>query len=320
MEADGMALWHAAASGNLEEVDRLTKGGVDSNVRNAEQNDSTPLHVASSRGHLEVVRYLVEDAEADKDSQDADDETPIMWALIEDKHAVVEYLLSSGADVSKVDSNGMTALHRAIMETANNRILTALISAGADVNARDADRSMTPLHRAVEEVELDLVHMLLQSSADVTVRDDTGSTPLHLAVHAKDDRIVELLVEAVARDRACSDLNMRDQNGWVPLHHAARICSLSTVRLLVEAGADYSARTPSLSGDNTEGGGDAGGRTAEDIAEEEGRLEIAQFLRETRAFRLLPVAMGWHPRLGADSPLILLDPGLLRVIATFPIT
>jgi len=317
MEADGMALWHAAASGNLEEVDRLTKGGVDSNVRNAE-DDSTPLHVASSRGHLDVVRCLVEDAEADKDLQDADDETPIMWALIEDKHEVVEYLLSSGADVSKVDINGMTALHRAIMET-NIRISRALISAGADVNARDA-RSMTPLHRAVEEVEPDLVHMLLQSSADVTVRDGNGSTPLHLAVHAKDDRIVELLVEAVARDRACSDLNMRDQNGWVPLHHAARICSLSTVRLLVEAGADYSARTPSLSGDNTEGGGDAGGRTAEDIAEEEGRLEIAQFLRETRAFRLLPVAMGWHPRLGADSPLILLDPGLLRVIATFPIT
>ena len=73
-------------------------------------------------------------------------------------------------------------------------------------------------------------------------------------------------------------------------------------------------------GTTRRGGGDAGGRTADDIAEEEGRLEIAQFLRETRAFRLLPVAMGWHPRLGADSPLILLDPGLLRVIATFPIT
>ena len=53
MEADGMALYHAAASGNLKEVDRLTKGGVDSNVRNAE-DDSTPLHVASSRGHLDV--------------------------------------------------------------------------------------------------------------------------------------------------------------------------------------------------------------------------------------------------------------------------
>jgi ankyrin repeat protein len=59
-------------------------------------------------------------------------------------------------------------------------IVRLLIEQGADVKARDESQS-TPLHLASSSGILGSVRLLLEHGADVAARDGCGRTPLHLA-------------------------------------------------------------------------------------------------------------------------------------------
>lgn len=48
---------NAAASGDLETINRLQIKGLD--INKGDYDNRTPLHLAVSAGHLEVIKYLV---------------------------------------------------------------------------------------------------------------------------------------------------------------------------------------------------------------------------------------------------------------------
>ena len=60
-----------------------------------------------------------------------------------------------------------------------------------------------------------IAQVLLEHGADVTSRDDTHSTPLHLAASNPDLEIVRLLIKHGA------DVNARNRNNFTPLHLAS---------------------------------------------------------------------------------------------------
>jgi ankyrin repeat protein len=62
-------------------------------------NDWTPLHVASARGYLGVVRVLIAHGANINDETSIDDHwTPLMEATREGHKEIVEFLLANGAD------------------------------------------------------------------------------------------------------------------------------------------------------------------------------------------------------------------------------
>lgn len=67
------------------------------------------------------------------------------------------------------------------------------------------------------------VQVLLEYGADVTARDDTRSTPLHLALSTGAPEIAQLLIEHGA------DVNALDRNRQTPLHLSSLV-SVSTLR------------------------------------------------------------------------------------------
>ncbi len=93
---------------------------------------------------------------------------------------------------------------------AQENIITFLIKAGANPNAINKC-SASPLHRAVRTRSTDAVLALLAGGADARIKNDNGSTPLHLAVQntgrggsgtpackAHQISIIELLLKAGA--------------------------------------------------------------------------------------------------------------------------
>ena len=71
---------------------------------------TTPLHLAAARGHLEVVRMLVE-AGAKKDQQTKDDgSTALHFASARGHLHVVRFLVESGADDGITTCSGASAL------------------------------------------------------------------------------------------------------------------------------------------------------------------------------------------------------------------
>lgn len=67
---------------------------------------------------------------------------------------------------------------------------------GNVVNAKDDKTGYTPLHFAAEGCYVDLVSLLLEKGADSNIINNSGASPLHIAVRIKDNyKIVTLLLD-----------------------------------------------------------------------------------------------------------------------------
>eukprot|EP00842_Homolaphlyctis_polyrhiza_P000719 jgi/Hompol1/1648/HPOL_000822-RA len=74
----------------------------------------TPLHVAVSRHHLDVVDVLVRDPRSNVNCQDASGLTPLMNAAAQGSLSLLEYLMDNGSDPSIVNGTNDTAFDIAV--------------------------------------------------------------------------------------------------------------------------------------------------------------------------------------------------------------
>ena len=125
----------------------------------------TPLHLASARGHAEVVALL----------------------------------LRNGASVfSATHSRGETALHLAAKKGSLNTI-KLLLNNSADVNAIDLETRQTPLHAAAAFGHLNLVKLLMDYDVDINAAlPQTQETPLHLAVLGGHLQVVKYMLGGIS--------------------------------------------------------------------------------------------------------------------------
>jgi len=100
----------ASIDGNLP----LVKTLVQSNKAKIDHIGWTPLHYASSRGHLEVVQYLLANG-AIVDSMSPGNTTPLMMAVQSGNEQLVKLLLDKGADIKVRNGNGLTAIDIAVI-------------------------------------------------------------------------------------------------------------------------------------------------------------------------------------------------------------
>ena len=102
---------HYAALWDLHSVVELLINEHSQNVNSQDFADSaTPLHVASSKGHIKIARRLLE-CDADVKARNKDKKTPLHVASISGHLEVACMLIERGVDVSAQDKNGQTPLH-----------------------------------------------------------------------------------------------------------------------------------------------------------------------------------------------------------------
>lgn len=171
-------LLQAARAGHAPRVRVLMDWGID--TCEAASNGSTALHAAAGdRSHQGVgaVRCLTEQG------------------FLEDCH----------------DPNGWQPLHVA-SSVGNIDGIRVLLHAGAQVNQKTTDDGSTPLHLAIREGHVHTAQYLINTGACVNLRDETGNSPLLLAVSASLLPLVTFLV-----------------------HHGADICAVNKQGLDVHA-------------------------------------------------------------------------------------
>eukprot|EP00035_Acanthoeca_spectabilis_P013466 m.251071 g.251071 ORF g.251071 m.251071 type:complete len:254 (-) comp15894_c1_seq1:133-894(-) len=76
-------------------------------VAQTDDSGMTLLHWASDRGHVEICRYLIDNA-ADVNAVDAESMSPLHYASVCDHDELIEILLAAGADASLKDKDGLT--------------------------------------------------------------------------------------------------------------------------------------------------------------------------------------------------------------------
>ncbi|KAI9749070.1 MAG: hypothetical protein M1835_001645 [Candelina submexicana] len=134
--------------GELATLDILLNWGA--NVDEVENSDTaeTALHVAARMGFVAEAEVLLRRG-ADIDAQTAAFRTPLLLAFEAENNGLemVELLLRWDANLEIEDEDGDTALHYAVVDSANEPIVQALLDKGASIKHKDK-AGQTPLDQA----------------------------------------------------------------------------------------------------------------------------------------------------------------------------
>ena len=149
---------------------------------------SPALHIASSNGHIEVVKLLLESG-ADVNLEDMYGSSALICAARGGHKDVVELLLENGVNL---DSK---ALREATLE-GHKEIVERLIKEGADVNVSNA-KGYSALMCAASDGFAEIVEILLKNGADVNAKNNEGETVLLSTVNwlSPSRKIIELLID-----------------------------------------------------------------------------------------------------------------------------
>ncbi|ETV69707.1 hypothetical protein H257_14563 [Aphanomyces astaci] len=178
----------AARSGDLAEVKKLIASGHNPNA--VDEDERTALHWAASSGYIDVVEYLAEITQLDR--QDDSGWTALMSATSAGHVDVVSHLLSKGANANLANENGQIALH---YHKGRQEIAELVVDSTSNIN--HADRSgATPLTKALGgRPSPEIVHLLLDHGASLSTQDVHGNSPLHIALLEGHEGIAAMLVE-----------------------------------------------------------------------------------------------------------------------------
>ena len=238
----------ATCAGRLETARTLVDRGADVNARTSAQTDQitalmpvpgqTALGCAAQQRNVEFIRFLL-DKGADINAASSDGRSPLHLALeqnvtrdMETAVASALLLISRGANVNAtIPEVGTTPLDLAVQ----NRLLEvvrALLDKGANPNKGTA-RS-TPLTSALGGNRpgadiADIALLLIDRGADVNAGGRRSTTPLFLAIQARQVGVVRALLAKGADPNTSSD-----SRGQTPLRAAAE--SPEIMQLLINCG------------------------------------------------------------------------------------
>lgn len=191
---------------------------------------------------------------------------------------LARFLVRMGADPSKPDARGMTALAEAAWDNVGDLEGTkALLSMGAHVNGRQPGdfngllAGGTALDAAASADRGQICDVLIEAGADLNVKNQYGKTPLLVALSHNGIHCVPALLNHGA------DPTLKDQGGRTALmfltnYDADDPVIQSIARFLVAHGVDCNAR-------------DSDGKTAEDWAIAQKRDKWAYELRRLSEMR-----------------------------------
>ena len=216
---------------------------------------SNPLQTAAEKGHKDCLKVLIKGASVNAKSDvfliatgnqqfecaniildagiDANyqrpgtRDTPFMCATVNDHSSLVRKLISDGANVNSVNSQGTAALHM----SHNKECTDLLIREGAHVNLKDK-HGLTPLRCAVQYRSVDCTLSLISAGADVNKVSYNRETPLIKAVSFGNIKQIETLLENDAY------INVYDGNGRNALFRATLTDNIAIMKMLIRAGAD----------------------------------------------------------------------------------
>jgi ankyrin repeat protein len=235
----------AASQGHAGVVQYLLSKGADINARGggvtallaAARNDVFPFKPKGNR--KKTITVLLEGG-ADVNVQDESwlktGRTPLMYAVTQADAALVQLLLSKGAQQDFKDSKGQTAADLA-KKDGLEYIASLLERAKAEkIEAPPPGPQSPPLFDAAHDGKYSLVKAMVKDGEDVNQRTASGSTPLMFAADGGNLDIVRYLI------RQGADVNAKNGANNTALIFAAMRGHASVVNELIRRKADVNVK------------------------------------------------------------------------------
>jgi len=152
-------------------TDRQSIATEKPSAKHSEGNWVGALHIAVQRGHIRILRILLQHG-VNCNQKDGEGLTPLIHSIISNHEDVVSSLIQNGARICDTDNHSRNALHWAISERREALLEVLLKHCSGDqrvVEGRDSD-GKTPLHTAVDIGFEAGVCILLEHGADLNSR------------------------------------------------------------------------------------------------------------------------------------------------------
>lgn len=152
----------AASGGHIEVIKLLLRHGAEINSRTGSKLGISPLMLAAMNGHTEAVHLLLEHGSDINAHIETNRNTALTLACFQGRHEVVRLLVERKANIEHRAKTGLTPL----MEAASGdyvEVGVILLEHGADVNAAPVPSSRdTALTIAADKGNMKFVNLLLE--------------------------------------------------------------------------------------------------------------------------------------------------------------
>jgi len=245
-ETNGKSACHkflvAAEEGNLETIQQMLQVGNGNRVVipidcMCPYEDWMALYAVSSRGHVNIVKFLLQ-AGANIHFWVAVDGSTALHAVCEyaASIAVVEELIQEGAKMDMPNKSSLTPLMRLMFHPKKHRtqlveICCLLLSAKCDVNTADNYDCMALYYACTNDDNEEMLHMLIEAGADL-ISQEKGCL-LHCCIERP---VMNNLCILLHHYRI--DLYLRNQCGQTALHVAVVYKQLNAMQILLPCDDD----------------------------------------------------------------------------------
>ena len=196
-----------------------------------EKPDAVPLYYAAMLGFRDLAEHLIAEHPQHVTVRGGREVTPLHVAASEGHSDILFLLIEHGADVNVRDIKGGTPLHReSDSKKARSEAGQLLLNRGADIDAQD-DYKHTALIYASAWGNAEFARMLLERGAVIDARDNLGRTALHwTAINGRTEVVRLLLVRG-------ADAHVRDEDGFTPSEYVSQTGHHEIVELLSDCDA-----------------------------------------------------------------------------------
>jgi ankyrin repeat protein len=200
----------ASSNGHLGMVELLIENGAD--PKDINKDDSTSLHVAAKNGRLGVVKYFIDVKSIDVNIADKTSDKPLHAAAFHRKLDVVEFLVEKNANINAVNELGATPLLFAAL-VYNREVFKFLLNKGAKVIDTSDNKTLigrlnfSVLHIAAAYGDMKIIEDLIDRGVDKDIGRDVSLTPLHVAAFFGRSETMKYLIGRGADTEACVKLH-----------------------------------------------------------------------------------------------------------------
>ena len=203
------ALHHAVMNGSYKLITYFVGIGADIGLK--VDNGMNCLHIAASRGHLNLCKVLVDKHNFDVKKTCKTGWTALHTSATNGSYELVTYFVEMGSDIHLKTDDGRNCLHLAAGYGHLNLCKTLVENHNFDVNMADNDE-WTALHFSAKFGNFDLFLYFLGKGSEIYCKTSNSENVLHLSAHEGHFDICEFVLEYFVKDY--ENNNTRNQHTY----------------------------------------------------------------------------------------------------------